>query len=173
METSVFFQGIDELRALNIGHPVWARAIDALGLAQKNPCSYARSMGDSLTYWTHTLDGINHEYQDLGEGRFRRHCRYRTLLMPLSDDIHLEIVPVNQAEERVSYRDTEDVSLYEGNPMAYLLGRERIVCLTSDVAWRLSGQVDAQVCIVRVTCEAPQPRSTHALHELEEKRGNR
>lgn len=167
MDRSVFFRSIRELQVLNGEHPVWERAARALSESAQCECLYTRSLGDSLTYWTQTLVGVNSEYVELGSGTLRRHRRYRTLVMPLDEDVVLEVASVQHSELCTPYRETEDLALYEGRTTKYQLERMRIACLSSDVVWRLSGSDTARLCLVRVTIEAPAPRSTYPLQIAE------
>lgn len=126
------------------------RAIESLGRVRPG---VAHSVGDSLTYWRGTADGLLAAWR-AGDGLVASR-RYLNVLHAIDADLAVEVVPVAGADVRVPYNDLSDREVLDAaaGVSAATIPAGGVGVVGLGEAFRLVPGSGGQAAIIRVTVE--------------------
>lgn len=145
----MLFSGYDQFQVANPPSPKFSAFHEALQKAEREPHTYARSVGVSVTYWT-----AKPEVAPLVA-----HRTYQTIIRARECALQLVLAQVEDLVPISSYDDTTDSESFDGTGQLVLLQPGEFLFVEPDQAWAFAAVPEGTVDIFRLTVAGPAVRA--------------
>ena len=147
--SSMIFSGYDQFQVANPPAPKFAAFREALDKSEREPRTYARSVGVAVTYWTEEPSAMP----------LTAHRTYQTIVRAREVEVPLVLASVHDLIPVGAYDDTRDRQVFaDGRGRTVVLQPGQFLVVGLDQAWAFASAPEGSVDVFRLTVDGPAIR---------------